>query len=815
MEQLIVHQKRLSGGVYRWTELDLFSQDPYRWVTACTWKCTLMADDYVSISFISHEYVSFAVGDWCIINGRFYSIRSMSDVTRKGESVWDYNVVMYGVTYDLIKCLFRNCDMYGRSSTCHFDLTYTLEEFIKVVVYNMNRDADEGLEEWEWGNGDGFPWPDTDPLTINFQRTNCLAALQDICKKFDYEFRIAQRTVGSRLVKTITVGEFDKTPQNSKAFAYGQGEGLYQLKECKVDDSTVITRLWVEGGSENVRSSYRNYAQRLQLPYRRLNRYRHDFSDGSSVQPRTENIGITDDNKRYLEDAELIERYGIIEDSYQTDEIYPHFVGTVHSIGGQWSGGNARLQFRAEIGFDLNARWARQGTAGFEADYSEWCYINGYYRDTLEDYERFCLAHGYTDEYHQYLTAHSYTETQLPYAGWTELIMQGLVTSQTYTAFEQETGNALNAYRSISEGSTAGTKYLVDSSTCAKIAFTTGKLAGQTFDVHAFEQKTVGGTVYGQFTLNERAEEDTGTVMPSPDDIPGQPFRFAAGDQFKIVDIFLPYEYYVRAEEDLWYAGKERFEEVKQASYKYDLTFDYDFIIENEAELLALLPGQYIKIADERFFAAASGYTKNMRISGIDIDLLNYSQFKLTLDSVHKLKRRYIGNNIIDINAGRDIPFIIGSVTDDNGRGWLNPGRTSTAGTLRRYILGGSNTLRPDIIADNSIIERMLANEAVTSVKIQQGIVLYDANGNAVLDLTNLRIGQTMKVGNRTSTLQEDVESIGTMQVAIAGKLDAEVSIIDAGKVLVVGSDGSITPETLDDTCEAMTAAEVSEATSD
>ena len=61
-----------------------------------------------------------------------------------------------------------------------------------------------------------------------------------------------------------------------------------------------------------------SYAQRLQLPYRRLNRYRHDFSDGSSVQPRTENIGITDDNKRYLEDAELIERYGIIEDCYQT-----------------------------------------------------------------------------------------------------------------------------------------------------------------------------------------------------------------------------------------------------------------------------------------------------------------------------------------------------------------------------------------------------------------------------------------------------------------------------------------------------------------
>ena len=154
-------------------------------------------------------------------------------------------------------------------------------------------------------------------------------------------------------------------------------------------------------------------------------------------------------------------------------------------------------------------------------------------------------------------------------------------------------------------------------------------------------------------------------------------------------------------------------------------------------------------------------------------------------------------------------------MTDDNGRGWLNPGRTSTAGTLRRYILGGSNTLRPDIIADNSIIERMLANEAVTSVKIQQGIVLYDANGNAVLDLTNLRIGQTMKVGNRTSTLQEDVESIGTMQLAINGKLDATVSALDEGMVLTVASDGSIVPAFPSDTCAAMTAEEVSLATSD
>lgn len=741
MEQLIVHQKRRVGSSWQWKELDLFSEDPFRSVTACTWKCTLMADDYISISFVSREYVTFAVGDWCVINGRFYSIRSMADINRKAESMWEYNIVMYGVTYELIKCLFRNCDMYGRSSTCYFDLTYTLEEFVKVIVYNMNRDAAEGAEEWEWGNDSSFPFPATDPLTINFQRTNCLAALQDICKKFDYEFRITQRWENDRCIKTITVGQFSKTPQNTTAFAYGMGEGLYQLKECKVDDSTIVTRLWVEGGQENVRSSYRNYAQFLQLPLRRWNRYNHHFDDGSDVFPHSEIIGITDDNKRYIEDASLIERYGVIEDSFQTDEIYPHFIGTIHSIGSSWSGGNGRLQFRAveegqlEFPFDLNAKWAKQDTPKFQSDYTEWCYINGYYSDNLDDYERFCLIHGYTDEYHQYLNEHGYTESQLPFAGWEELIMNGLIVPipQTYTAFEQECGNALNAYNSIANSN--GTKYLVDSSTCAKIAFITGKLSGQTFDVNGFTLKTIGGKKYGQFTINERQEQDTGTIMPSPDDTPGQPFRFAVGDKFKIIDIFLPYEYYIKAEEELWYVGKEKFEDVKQASYRYDLTFERDYILEYEDDLLALIPGHYIKIFDERFFSETTNHTKNLRISGIDIDLLKYNNFKLTLDSVHKLKRRHIGNNIFDIDDIINQRYYRAAELDWGGRDYLNPGHSTTPGNVRRDVFGGGSVIRQDIIADNTIVERMVANNAITRDKVKNGeIVNTKLAGNITRD---------------------------------------------------------------------------------
>jgi len=763
MEQITINQKRLVNGTYRWVALDLLSADPFRWVTGVTWKSTLMADDYITINLISKEYVTFSVGDWCVVNNRFYSVRSVADVVRGGDDEWRYTVIMYGVNYDLIKCIFRDCDVNGKSSSSYFDLTYTLEEFVKVVVYNMNRAT--GTTEWEWGNSENStPWPETDPITISFQRTNCLRALQDICQKFDYEFRITQHLVGDVWIKTITVGEFDKTPRNDVAFAYGLGDGLYQLKECKVDDSTVITRLWVEGGSENIRSSYRNYAQHLQLPFRRLNQYQHDFSDGSSVAARSETIGITDDGKRYLEDAALIERYGIIEDSYQTDEIYPRFTGTVHSIGSQWSGGNGRLQFRAQIGFNLNARWAAQGSANFESDYKEWCYINGYYRDLQEDYERFCLLHNYTDEYHQYLEEQGYTEAQLSYSGWTQLIMQGLITSQTYTAFEVETGTAMNAYRSISEGSTAGTKYLIDSSTCAKIAFISGRLAGQTFDVNSFTEVTVGGVTYGQFTINERTEDESGTIFPSRDDVPGQPFRFTVGDRFKIIDIFLPYAYYVMAEEELWYDGKERFEEVKQPSYKYDLTFDIHFIKENEAALLALEAGQYIKVADERFFSDMPNNVKNMRITGIDIDLIDYKQFKLTLESVHKLRRRHIGNNVLYIDDAGRWWHEIGTVR--NAKSWLEPSKTTSVSNLKKYIFGGGNTLLP-----------------------------------------------TLKIGNRETTLAEDLARIDQTQQDLSGKLNSTVSSEDAGKVLTVGQDGSISPEYPNDSCEGMTLQEITEAT--
>ena len=122
-------------------------------------------------------------------------------------------------------------------------------------------------------------------------------------------------------------------PGGNEYFEYGKGNGLYKLKEQKVDDKTIITRLWVEGGTKNIRSGYRDYSDRLQLPYpKRLNRNDHTLADGTVIKAGTEMIGIDDDTKRYLEDAALRDALGSDEDAEQYEEIYPKRTGAVTAL---------------------------------------------------------------------------------------------------------------------------------------------------------------------------------------------------------------------------------------------------------------------------------------------------------------------------------------------------------------------------------------------------------------------------------------------------------------------------------------------------
>jgi hypothetical protein len=310
------------------SKVNLFSKEPFCTVSSAVQNVTLMGDDNVQLGIKSTQFLEFAKGDKILVGGEEYSIRTK--VTREilSENMYSYDAIFYGVMYELMKSQYRNCDANGKSTKSTFDLTYTLREFMHVVIYNVNRDY-PGI--WRF---DADSCPDTDPVTLQFSKQNCLQVVQTVCKEYKYEFRIDQKD-GVRILRVGKFGSKITPPAGNDFFEWGKGNGLYKLKEQKVDDKSIITRLWVEGGTQNIRSDYRDYSERLQLPYpKRLNQREHTLSDGAVIPAKSEYIGIDSDEKRYLEDPDLRNEIGSDEDTEYYDEIYPKRTGTVTALGG-------------------------------------------------------------------------------------------------------------------------------------------------------------------------------------------------------------------------------------------------------------------------------------------------------------------------------------------------------------------------------------------------------------------------------------------------------------------------------------------------
>jgi hypothetical protein len=311
------------------TKINLISKDPFRGPTSFSQEYGLKSDDYVKISLKSSDMLKFGIGDRIIIGSDTYTIRTNNTTEIISDNSYTYELTFYGAMYDLMRQMYRNCDAQGKSDKSTFDLTYSLKDFAKVIIYNMERDYPG---EWVLDENNV---PDTDEKTITFDGQNCLQVLQTLCNSdnYDYDFLITQADG----VHTLHLGKFGSVitpPNNESYFEVGKGKGLYKLKEDKVDDKSIITRLYVEGGSTNIRSEYRDYAGRLQLPYpQRANTRAHTLSDGTVIAAGSMTIGITDDTKRYFEDADLKNKIGSIEDYDKTDDIFPCRTGKVTALG--------------------------------------------------------------------------------------------------------------------------------------------------------------------------------------------------------------------------------------------------------------------------------------------------------------------------------------------------------------------------------------------------------------------------------------------------------------------------------------------------
>lgn len=584
--------------------IQLNTNEPFCFVKEATLTSSLMGDDYISLKIVSANWLSFAKGDKITIGGKEYSIRATTTREVVSEGYYNYEPVFYGVMYDLMKTIYRNCDKYGKSDKSTFDLTYTIKEFVQVLIYNMERDY-PGLWKFDVDN-----CPDTEAKTIQFSGVNCLQALQTLCnsEQFNLEFQITQ----DKGVRTIHIGKFGKRinpPSGADFFEWGKGNGLYNLKEQKIDDKAIITRLWAEGGTTNIRSNYREYSERLQLPYpQRKNQYEHTLSDGTIVKVGTETIGIADDAKRYIEDAELRDKIGSEEDVKTYDNIYPTRTGTVTAV----------------VADDICA-----------------------FIDDTMDFD-------------------------------------------------------------LNKKDDKGTVYLVDG-TSAKITFTSGRLAGQQFELEA-----KGG--YNHETKKFRIipfTDNRGLTIPSAET--QDAYRIEVGNTYKITDIYLPESYEQKAEEALWYAAMEDFKTATQAKAQYTLTLDRLYFLQElsrDTDTSVFEVGDYVPVKDTRF-----GIEKQMRIQKVTRNLLLEQDYQITLadTTAVSIQAQTVltvieHENIINNNRLRDL--------NKARRGWR------TTEDLRNMVYDTDGYFDTGNIKPNSIDTNMLTVGAKSQQFVLSGCVL-------------------------------------------------------------------------------------------
>lgn len=583
--------------------IQLNTNEPFCFVKEATLTSSLMGDDYISLKIVSSEWLSFAKGDKIVVGGNEYSIRATTTREIVSEGYYNYEPVFYGVMYDLMKTIYRNCDKYGKSDKSTFDLTYTIKEFVQVLIYNLERDY-PGVWKFDEDN-----CPETEAKTIQFSGVNCLQALQTLCnsEQFNLEFQITQ----DNGIRTIHIGKFGKRinpPSGADFFEWGKGNGLYNLKEQKIDDKAIITRLWVEGGTTNIRSDYRGYAERLQLPMQRMNQYDHTLTDGTVVKANTEMIGISDESKRYIENAELRDKIGSEEDVKTYDNIYPKRTGKVTAV----------------VADDICA-----------------------FVDDTMDFD-------------------------------------------------------------LNKKDDKGTVYLVDG-VSAKITFTSGRLAGQQFELN-----TKGG--YDDETKTFKIipfTDNRGLTIPSEET--KNSFFIEVGNTYKITDIYLPEQYEKRAEEDLWYAGSDDFKDASQVKAQYALTFDRLYFLQSlssDTDTSVFAVGDYVPVKDTRF-----GIEKTMRIQKITRNLLLEHDYQITLadSTAISIQTQTVltvidHENVINNNRLRDL--------NKARRGWR------TTEDLRNMVYDTDGYFDTENIKPNSIDTNMLTVGAKSQQFVLSGCVL-------------------------------------------------------------------------------------------
>lgn len=287
------------------TKIPLFSRKNASCVSKAAQKTALLSEDIVSISLTSAVPLNFGIGDRILLYGKPYKLNQLPEPTKEGERRYTYDLKLEGLQYDLIDAHYHLPeDAYGE--TYYSDLAGHLQ----VLMWNINR-----IFPGKWILGE-YP-ENTEYKNITNSGKNCLQVAQELCSNYGVEFEITTDGKKYTLNFKAKVGI-----THTFTLKYGRGLGLYKMQRKNVNNSGIVTRLFVYGGTENLGSNYGH--TRLCLP------------------------GTTRLTS-YIDDENAIALYGVKEGEKVYD-IKPQRVGTVTALGADV------ITFADSAMFDLNAK---------------------------------------------------------------------------------------------------------------------------------------------------------------------------------------------------------------------------------------------------------------------------------------------------------------------------------------------------------------------------------------------------------------------------------------------------------------------------
>lgn len=269
--------------------LPLFSKARVSCVSKATQKVALLSDDLVAISITTATPLDLQIEDYILVYGKRYKLNQLPNITKNGERSYTYEIEMEGAQYDLIDIAYQlPADAYG--DTYYSDLAGHLN----VLMFNINR-----VLPGKWILG-SVP-KDTAYKNIIATEKNCLAALQELCNEYGVEFEITS----DGKTNTLNIKSQAGTT-HPFTLKYGRGRGLYNLSRENISNTSIKTRLFVYGGTENLGSSYGN--NKLCLP------------------------GTTRLTS-YIEDTEAMAKYGVKEGEKNYSDIKPEREGVITAVG--------------------------------------------------------------------------------------------------------------------------------------------------------------------------------------------------------------------------------------------------------------------------------------------------------------------------------------------------------------------------------------------------------------------------------------------------------------------------------------------------